>query len=945
MRMKPTGWRHTASQKLRLCIGMALVSVALAACDGLFGPSTEEQIGSAREALSAGRYQESLVYLKSVLQEETDQAEARALLGLAHLALYDLESAEKELLRARDLGAPAQDYLPWLGRTWLTMGKADQVVEEIRPEAVDTPDLKAALLTVVGKAKVQQVERQWDLQRLAEAEAAFQQALQFGQPQPEMLAGLGRVAFYEGDISKAEDRITAALSLAPGNVDALVLEGDLAMWRGEAGAAVEAFSEATNSDPFNPFVLMGLAWAQLAAGRAAEAIPNIERLLKAFPPNRVVNYQRALAAHMLDDREAELRYSEQALAFGDHLPSLLLAGSSAYALGRYELAFDYLQGYVAAVPEATEARRLLAAASLQLGQVQKAVDSLAPLDAPQSTNDARLFAAVGDAAIRAGIAGSGERMVAQARAVSQENSAALTGIGRTLIKAGNTGQAIEDLERAVELDPANANAHALLIVSYLSKRELDKALAAAIRFQKALPDNPRGFVLEGIVHGLKNDLFQSRTAFEQALKIQPGEPDAANNLAALLLRGGDRDGARRLYESVLEHDPSNLKTLINYGNLELQAGNTSAAISMLQTAVKAHGDGVEAPGALGSIYIDTKQPQAALDVARPALDKHPSDPTLLNIVGKAYLELGQNQQAIEAFRRLNQLRPELVFPSIYLAQAYGSAGDLTKAVQTIEDASAANPDSRQLKMELARLQGVAGRLEDANRTINELKQAAPDSGDLAELEAMIALAEGNPERAVASLQQVPQEKRNNYITIQLAKALLAAGRSDEAFGVLETWLKSYPQDMLTRTVLAGSYLQQGQLDAAQSHYATLLSQDPESTTVLNNLAWVKLEQGDAEGALPHARKARELQPGNPSVADTLGVVLLDLDRNEEALPLLEEAHAGAAQDPVIATHYARALAGAERREEALQLLRRVLSSELQFSNRDQAESLLQELGG
>ena len=93
---------------------------------------------------------------------------------------------------------------------------------------------------------------------------------------------------------------------------------------------------------------------------------------------------------------------DQALAaLPSHLPSQLLAGATNFALGNNEVAYRHLAGYLADVPGNKNARRLLGAMLLRIGQPGESRKVLEPLK-DQAPDDTQLLALIGAAAVRSG---------------------------------------------------------------------------------------------------------------------------------------------------------------------------------------------------------------------------------------------------------------------------------------------------------------------------------------------------------------------------------------------------------------------------------------------------------------------------------------------------------------------------------------------------------------
>ena len=110
---------------------------------------------------------------------------------------------------------------------------------------------------------------------------------------------------------------------------------------------------------------------------------------------------------------------------------------------------------------------------------------------------------------------------------------------------------------------------------------------------------------------------------------------------------------------------------------------------------------------------------------------------------------------------------------------------------------------------------------------------------------------------------------------------------------------------------------------------------------MNNLAWVYQQQGDKRAA-GLAQQAYILSPGGQT-ADTLGWILVSGGDMARGMPLLRQAAAQAATDPRMLYHYAVALKDTGKRDEAIKLLNAVVANKAEFTEKTEAQKLLDEL--
>ena len=94
-------------------------SLIATACFTLFacgGKSVEEHISKAQQYIASGDNNTAIIELKSAIQSDPKNAEARFLLGKMYMQSNEFASAEKELTRARDLGYSAAEVIPLLSQ-------------------------------------------------------------------------------------------------------------------------------------------------------------------------------------------------------------------------------------------------------------------------------------------------------------------------------------------------------------------------------------------------------------------------------------------------------------------------------------------------------------------------------------------------------------------------------------------------------------------------------------------------------------------------------------------------------------------------------------------------------------------------------------------------------------------------------------------------------------
>jgi predicted Zn-dependent protease len=110
----------------------------------------------------------------------------------------------------------------------------------------------------------------------------------------------------------------------------------------------------------------------------------------------------------------------------------------------------------------------------------------------------------------------------------------------------------------------------------------------------------------------------------------------------------------------------------------------------------------------------------------------------------------------------------------------------------------------------------------------------------------------------------------------------------------------------------------------------------------NNLAWL-LSELNAPNALEIAEQAYKLSPDNPGVQDTFGWILVNQGQAKRGLELLKKAFAKAPDQLDIHWHLAAAYHKAGDRANALANLELLLGSNRDFSQKQDAIKLFNQL--
>ncbi|HEY9150021.1 MAG TPA: XrtA/PEP-CTERM system TPR-repeat protein PrsT, partial [Gammaproteobacteria bacterium] len=507
--------------------------------------------------------------------------------------------------------------------------------------------------------------------------------------------------------------------------------------------------------------------------------------------------------------------------------------------------------------------------------------------------------------------------------------------------AGDTRQATDELEGAVNLGQGLWQADILLVVTYLNNGEMDKALGAAQTLQAKRPDDPMPHNLLGAVHLQRGDTDAARKAFNHALDKQPGFPPALLNLGRMDMAAGELEQARVRFQEVLAANEASLDAHYGMTDLAYLKGQRDQVERWLERARKHHPQAVKPSVLLAEHYLQGNQPLKALEVARALSEHQSSQPDALRVLGLAQMATDSNAAGVATFRRLAELRPENAQVQYLLGSAAVKQGDLNLARTAFRKVLDLEAGHAGALFSLGSLHLEAGEVEAARSYAAQLLEQQAELPWGHALQAELLAREGDQKSAAASAGEAYGRDPSRTRLLRYHQLLKDAGALEEAAELLESWLQQQPRDGAVRLRAAMELQSQGDHAAAATHYEQVLELQPGNVIALNNLAWLYLEE-DPGRALRHAEQAYQSSPDRPEVLDTYGWTLVRNGQEQKGLVYLQEALLKAPHMAQIRYHTAVALQRTGRDREARLELEQALRSP-EFEGRDEAVTLYESL--
>lgn len=891
--------------KLSPMLCAMLIPLLLVGCGSK--SSHDQMLAEARQLEARGETRSAIIMLKNLVRDAPRDAGARMKLGCLYLDTGDILSAEKEMRRALELGMPATEVMPWLGKTMLLQGHFEQMLAQI---AADPQQPR--LLALRGHALL-------GLQRNEEAAKLFAQILADHRDHPAALIGQARLALQTPDHALALALVERALLRFPDDVDAWRLKGDLLRLKGDNAGALAAYRRALLLHPALVQAHVDIASLHIQSGQFDQAGKELAIARNVAPSSLMLIYTQAL----LDFRQGKLQAAREQLqlvlrAAPEHLPSHLLMGVVMRSVASYPQAEQHLRKFLEANPGQAYASKLLASVLMHGGDARQALSVIAPL-LPQHENDAELQALAGELSLRLRRFDQAAAYFDKASTLAPNTAMLRTALAMSHLGLGDSARAIAQLEQAVSLDEKSSRSGVLLVLTQLRNKDYAGALATVKRMEAQHGDNPMVQNLKGGVLLMQRDHAGARASFARALKADPLFLPAHDNLTRLDLIDKQPQRARQRLEAALARDPRNLDLMVSLTNLALSTGQPAQAQTWLERAVREYPDDVDASLRLARLLAHGDTLPRALLLLEKLAATHPDNPQVLGQLAQLQERSGKPDEALDNWVRLSIVQPNAAQVQLRIADLRTAAGDFDGAHKALNKVlapgamAATSPARARAQLAQVRLLIRQQAWQPALQVVRGLQKAQPADALGYRLEADILLARKQLQPAAKLYQKAFDLQPGAPMLIPLYSALVQAGHPEQARQRMRQWLGSHEDDRTTRLYYANSLLAEKDFVASIAQFEHLHRHTPGQVMVLNNLAWL-YQQVQDQRALATAEQACAMAPDNPVVLDTLGAILSGQGQHARAIGYLKRAAVLAPDNADIRRHLesaqARARAGA-----------------------------------
>jgi tetratricopeptide (TPR) repeat protein len=227
-------------------------------------------------------------------------------------------------------------------------------------------------------------------------------------------------------------------------------------------------------------------------------------------------------------------------------------------------------------------------------------------------------------------------------------------LGAALMRMGRRDEAIVHYQKALEIDPDDAEVNSNLGSAFLQTGRTAEFIA---HFNRAIEMQPRDATAHANLGAALLQMGHVEEAIghlQKALEIDPNFVEAHSNLGNAFLQTGDVNQSLAHLQRAVELDPANAAAHYNLADTSLQMGRVDEAVTHLQKVLTIDSQDLEAENSLAWVLATWPETQVRNGAKAIELAEHANrmtqnkNPVFARTLAAAYAEMGRFEDAINA---------------------------------------------------------------------------------------------------------------------------------------------------------------------------------------------------------------------------------------------------------------------------------------------------------
>jgi tetratricopeptide (TPR) repeat protein len=521
------------------------------------------------------------------------------------------DQAEQVLKQAYQNDNQQYGFLTMLAAHYYSLGRRDEMVKVLAQIKSHAKDFAAAYVTVgdfylrMGDYDSAVKEYREGIGRDAKQKALYQKRVI-------------EVLMRQGKREEASQVNAEVLKANPSDTDARGVAATLLLDKGEINRALSELQAVVGRSPNNPVAHYNLGRAHEARNEWEQARQEFQKAVNLRPDYLLARLSLAQLQLRRREWEGALRSAQQIIAVDkNNMNARLIESAALMGEKRYDEAREQIDQMLKAYPNSPDINYQLGLANLAESRYKEAEESFR-----------------------------------RSYQLDAGNSRGLMGLVQTYMAQNKADQAIAMLEPEAAKAPKRPDYRIAIASAAVLSGKFDLGIAEYQQVLGMLGQDATAradiFLRLGETYRRKGDTSNAVAALQQARGSLPDNPVVLSTLALALDNSGRRTEARQAYEAALKYDPNNAMALNNLAFLLADTGgDLDQALTLAQKAKQLLPNLAEVSDTLGLIYLRKNLSDNAVDIFKQLVSKEPNASTFHYHLGMALSQKGDKPKALE----------------------------------------------------------------------------------------------------------------------------------------------------------------------------------------------------------------------------------------------------------------------------------------------------------
>lgn len=327
---------------------------------------------------------------------------------------------------------------------------------------------------------------------------------------------------------------------------------------------------------------------------------------------------------------------------------------------------------------------------------QTAPPTVEPASSPED-DMVNKYLSTGDQFRNSGLPEKAIEQYEKALEVDPENPAVYQRLGYALVESEDYERAVRTYRRYVELRPKDCQSHASLGFAYLKQQLTDQAIRSYEKALELCPDDPNAYINMGKAYREAGYLVEGAEAFRRAIELNPDDIGAYESLGRLYWDLKLYPESITIYEAILAH-PNHGKdgNWVTWARGRLahmysEVGAYESSIPhnryVMESAYAQENAQLRAIRGLAVAYEKTDQLDLAIDLYEALIEKLPDRPLYYYRLGELMNDVGRYNEAIARVKEGKQRDTECgAHAHCVMGSAYEKLGQYDRAKREFKKA-------------------------------------------------------------------------------------------------------------------------------------------------------------------------------------------------------------------------------------------------------------------